>query len=450
VWRLRWHIFILLFLGVLSALGTSESGSFSKRLSMGWPLLTASSAITVLGLFWSREMRLLPVQRHAALRSAWLTAILLPIAIAAGRLLGTLGKLAFGFTVTLNAEMIALTLVWDMAFIGISLTLMQRPDDPWESVKQAFGTLFKSAKLSLMMTWMLAVPLAGPEIVPPSLADVTWLHLIGVVAAIIITVWPLVTDPDQWPSLGVLHDAPRHTPSKPARPDRTNRTFGRLTGMRRLLAGPVGTAALVAFLTLGAGLALIVSLESVTSPFSSAMQDMQFFLMGGPFFLLVLGPFGWANGITPFLRPLKALPVSTMQLVVTITMLPLMMPVFFWILAAAVHIVVGAQGETSWRLGSFALLCGVMTFSGAVHARFNSVVVILAGCFGPVIGVLMLMMSFDKTTVEPVIALWFPIIGLTGVPAAFLLNYWTVTRGSSSSPAYRGIPGASLYRGSRP
>jgi len=68
----------------------------------------------------------------------------------------------------------------------------------------------------------------------------------------------------------------------------------------------------------------------------------------------------------------------------------------------------------------------------------------------PVIGVLTLMMFFDKVAVEPVIAVWFPIVGLIGVPAAFLLNYRTVTRGSSSSAAYRPAPGESLYRGSRP
>ncbi len=450
LWRLRWQLLMLMMGGANSVSTASDPTAFNSRLSMAMPLLFSFAAISTLGFFWSRDVRVLPIPRQAALRSAWLSALALPLAIMIGRIAGVLIHSAFGSTDTLGAEAIGLAAVRDTLFIGINLTNMQRDDEPFESVRMAFSGLRKSGQLLLFALWLLVVPFANPEVTPTSLVDVTWLHVAGVIVAIVIILWPLVTKPDQWPTLGVLHDAARGAAPKATRVDSAPTTFDRLTGMRRLLPGPVGTAALVAFLTMGAGIALIVSLEGVASPFSSAMQDMQFFLIGGPFFLLVLGPFGWANGVTPFLRPLKTLPVSTMRLVVTITMLPLMMPVFFWILAAGVHLAVGQQGDSSWRLGTLALLCGVTALSGAVHARFNSVLVILAGCFGPVIGVLMMMMFFDKTAVEPVIGLWFPVIGLIGVPAAFLLNYWTITRGSSSSPAYRGIPGASLYRGSRP
>jgi len=450
LWRIRWHLLILLFLGAMGALQHSESPFFATRLSMAWPLITAFTAITTLGIFWSRDVRVLPISRCAALRSAWLTALALPVAITTGRLVATLAKLAFGFTVTLGGEAIALLIVWDTIFIGISLALMQRPDDPWESVQQAFANLRRSAKLLVHLGWMLAVPFAGPELVPQSLSDVTWLHLTGVLVGIVITVWPLVTAPDQWPTLGVLYDAPRGTSRKPVRTERTPRGLDRLTGMRRLLPGPVGTAALVAVLTLCASTALTFSLEDVLTPFAAEVNDMAFFLIGGPFFLLILGPVSWGNGLVPFLRRLRALPVSAMQIVVTMTMLPLMMPVFFWTCATAVHLVVGVPGETNWRLESLALLCGVMAFSGAVHARFNSVIVMLAGCGVPILGVMALMEFFDKVAVEPLIAVWFPVIGLVGVPAAFLLNYRTITRGSSSSQVYRPAPGESLYRGGRP
>lgn len=450
VWRLRWQLMILMMGGANSVSTASDPTAFSSRLSMAMPLLFSFASISTLGFFWSRDVRVLPIPRPVALRSAWLSALVLPLAIMIGRTVGVLVHLAFGSTDVLGLQAIGLAAVRDTIFVGVILTIMQGDNEPFESVRETFGVLRKSPKVLLPAFWLLAVPFASPEVTPTSLADVTWLHLAGVIVAIIIILWPLVTKPDQWPALGVLHDAPRNAAARPVRPDTAPHRFDRLKGLRRLLPGAVGTAALVAILTLGAGTALIVSLENVKSPFSSAMQDMHFFMIGGPLFLLILGPFGWANGVTPFLRPLKALPVSAMQIVVALTLLPLMMPVFFWLLAAGVHLAVGAPGDTSWRLEAFALLCGAMAFSGAVYARFNSVIVILAGCSGPVIGVLMLMMFFDKVAIEPVTALWFPILGFIGVPAAFLMNYRTVTRGSSSSPAYRGVPGASLYRGSRP
>lgn len=450
VWRLRWQCLLLMLMGAGSVSTAEDPTHFSARLSTAMPMLFSWAAISTLGFFWGRDVRLLPISRHVALRSAWLSALVLPIAIMIGRSVGVLAHLAFGSTDTLGVDAIGLSAVRDTLYIGINLTNLQRDDEPWKSVHETFRSFRKSGGLFVSLLWMMAVPFASPEVTPTSLADVTWLHLLVLVVGIVITAWPLVTNPDQWPKLGVLYGAPRNAPSEPTRPDTAPHRFDRLKGMRRLLPGPVGTAALVAILTLGAGIALMSLLRGVKNPFTSGMQDMEFFLIGGPLFLLILGPFGWANGVTPFLRPLRALPVSAMQIVLALTLLPLMMPVFFWVLAAGVHLAVGAPGDTNWRLEAFALLCGAMAFSGAVYARFNSVVVILAGCGGPVIGVLMLMMFFDKVAIESVIAVWFPVIGLIGVPAAFLLNYRTVTRGSSSSPAYRGVPGASLYRGSRP
>jgi hypothetical protein len=446
-WRIRLSLFTTVMWG---ALGSIPSTGLDARWKMGIPLVFAAVAITGLGMFWGREVRVLPISRRMALRSAWLAAAALPVAILAGRLIGGLTHVAFDSAAIIDIEAIALASVWHTVFIGMSLTLMQRPDAEWVSVRQAISRTRESGKLVLSLVWMLGVPFASPELVPQSFDDVTWVHLAGVLVGICVTVWPLVTAPDQWPILGVLHDAPSDLLDQPRRFERDYRALDQLAGMRRLLPGPVGTAALVAALTLAASTVLVASLRSLQSPFAAGMPDMEFFLVGGPLFLLVLGPFVWANGLSPYLRRLRALPVSALQIAVTMTMLPVMMPVFFWCLAMAVHLVIGVSGETSWRLGSFLLVSGVMALSGAVHARLNSVGIIAIGWAVPVIGVLTLMMFFDKVAVEPVIAVWFPIVGLIGVPAAFLLNYRTVTRGSSSSAAYRPAPGESLYRGSRP
>lgn len=448
-WRIRRSLLLVVFFG---ASGAMQSTAVGSRMMMAMPLVFASTAIFGLGMFWSRDVRVLPIARRTALRSVWLTALLLPVAIMAGRLVAALAQLAFGSPPAVGFEAIALAAIWDATYIGMSLTMGQLPDTPWTGFREAFGTLRVAGRMLLPMLWM-AVPFFGPELVPQALTDVTWMHMAGALIGAVVTAWPLVMAPDQWPVLGVLHDAPRETAGEPAPTTRDRRAPDRLdrfTGMRRLLPGQVGIAALVAALTSAGSTALIFLLRSVQSPFAAGMSDMEFFLIGGPLFLLMLGPIGWTGGLTPLLRRLKSLPVSAMQLAVTMTTLPLMTPVFFWVLATGIHLSVGAPGDANWRLGSLVLLCGILALSGALHARFKSHIVMMAGAMAPVFGVLTLMMFFDKVTVEPVIAFWFPAVGVIGVPAAFLLNYRTVTRGSSSSATYRPAPGEALYRGGRP
>lgn len=449
VWRIRWSLLPLVFFGASGAIQSTVVGT---RLMMGMPLMFAATAISGLGMFWSRDVRVLPIPQRVALRSAWLSAVALPVAIMTGRLVAALTQLAFGSALTVSFETMGLAAVWDATYIGMSLAIGQLPDTPWTGLRQAFGTLRVAGRMLLSVLWLI-VPFAGPELVPQAVVDVGWMHIAGVLVGVVVTAWPLVAKPDQWPMLGVLHDAPREGGVEPARREHKHRAFDRLdrfVGMRRLLPGQVGTAVLVSGLTLAASTALTFSLRSVQSPFAAGMGDMEFFLIGGPLFLLMLGPIGWTGGLTPVLRRLKSLPVSAMQIAVTMTSLPLMTPLFFWIFAIGVHLFVGVPGDGSWRLGSFALLCGILALSGALHARFKSHIVMMVGSMAPAFGVLTLMMFFDKVAVEPVIAFWFPVVGLIGVPSAFLLNYWTVTRGSSSSAAYRPGPGGALYRGGRP
>jgi len=452
VWRIRWH---LLLLPLVGANWVIQSEGFGARFAMAMPLLFATAAFTTLGMFWSRDVRVLPIPRRVALRSAWLTALALPFAIMTGRLAALLVQLAIGSTLTRSVEAIALAALWDAVYFGVSLTVYQAQDIPWTSLRHVFGNLRVAFSTLVPMLW-LATPFAGPELVPQSLGDVTWLHVAGVIVGAVVTIWPLMTTPDQWPSLGILHDAdrdPEATP-KPVRIERPHRLLDRLAGMRRLLPGPAGVAALVATLALAMSVVIGIVRGALHSPFAADMNNMEFFLIGGPFFLLFFGPFtmmlastGLAPSLTPFLRRLRALPVSTMQLAVTMTMLPLMMPVFFWLLAFAIHVVIGASGGAHWRLGSVALLCGVMAFITAVHARVNSPFVMLPMQLLPLIGVFAVMAFFEKDAVGPMIDFWFPLVGLIGVPLAFLLNYRTVTRASSSAPAYRPAPGESLYRG---
>jgi hypothetical protein len=446
LWRIRWHLMLLVFFG---ANGAIQSTGIGARFGMVMPLVFATVSVFTLGMFWSREVRVLPIARCVALRSAWLAALALPVAIMTGRLLAALVQFVLGFALTRDVETIALAALWDAVYIGMSLTLAQWPDTPWRGVRESFGNLRGAGRILVAMVW-LAVPLARPELVPQSLGHVTWLHVAGILLGVVVTAWPLMTAPDQWPSFGVLHDAARDTGVEPVRAERRERWLDRLVGMRRLWPGQIAGAAIVSLLTLAASTAIVASRRSLQSPFAANTTDVEFFLIGGPLFLLILGPFGWASGLTPLLRRLKSLPVSARQIAVTITALPLMTPMFFWTFAMGIHLAVDAPADGSWRLGSLSFLCGVMALSGAVNARLNSAVFTMVGSFAPMLGVLIVMTSFGKVTAGSIIASAFPLVGLIGVPAAFLLNYRTVTRGFSSSATYRAAPGESLYRGGRP
>lgn len=439
LWRVRWHLGFVCFLG---ANGSYAEG-FMARFMMAMPILSAFTGLTGLGLFWTRDVRVLPIPQRVALRSAWVAALGFPAAIMTGRLLVVAIQLVLGATVTRGVENIALAAIWDSAFVGVSLAIMQRDDVPWNGVRNALrqGGYVKTL---LPMLWIV-MPFAAYDLIPRAVADANWLHVAGLVVSVVITVWPLVAAPDRWPTLGILHDTPRPSTAPPSTIDKAS-VLDRLMGMRRLLPGPVGSAALIAAVTLVASTALTVSLEDTPSLFSAGTTEMEFFLIGGPFFLLLLGPLGWANGLVPFLRSLKTLPISAMRLVVTMTVLPLMMPLFYWTLATGTHLLFGAPGGTLWRLGSFALLGGVFALSAAVYARLNSALVVAVGWFVPVVGAFLLML-IDKSGVNAFIAIWFPVIGAAGVSAAFLLNYRTITRSVSSSAVYRPPPGAALYRG---
>lgn len=101
LWRIRWFLALLTFMGANGAFQTTGIGA---RFTMAVPLLFATSAISMLGMFWSRDVRVLPIQRRVALRSAWLAAAVFPLAIMAGRLLVAAVQVAFGFTVTRDLE----------------------------------------------------------------------------------------------------------------------------------------------------------------------------------------------------------------------------------------------------------------------------------------------------------------------------------------------------------
>lgn len=305
LWRVWWFLPQLVFLGLVGAYLTNSVGA---RMSGGFALMMTASSLSMLGMFWSREVRVLPIRPETALRSVWCTAMFFPAAILLGRLLAILN---------------------------------------------------------------------------------------------------------------------------------------------RLLPNQVLNAVIVSALTLAASTAVSVGLRGeLRSPFDTRVSDVEFLLIGGPLFLLLLGPVWMGTGLTPFLRRLKAMPISARRVVLTMTALPLMTPLLFWVAAGAVHLTIDTPGPGNWRPGALLFLCGVLALASALIARFNSAIATGIGGVFPLVGILVLMMFFDNSAIEPVIAVVLPAVGLAGLSAALLLNYHTITRASSHAAAYRppGMPIGQVMR----
>lgn len=288
-----------------------------------------------------------------------------------------------------------------------------------------------------VLLWI-AVPVAIPELVPRSFAAVTWLHVVFGIAGLVAATWPVLVTRNQWPSLGVIHERqrlaePRRVPPKPA-----DRWLDRLRGISRLLPGQLAGAVIVSLLALGAFIAIAAGVRGdIRSPFDAGVSDLEFLLVGGPFVLMLLGPVGIGTGLSPFLRRLKAMPISAKRLIVTMTALPLVTPMLYWLCAGAAHLVLAGPAAADWRPGLLLFLCGVLALASALATRFNSAISTFAAAFVPFAGLMAMMTMFDKNAIEPLFAIFLPVVGLAGLFSAVLLNHHTVTRASSRAAAYR-------------
>jgi hypothetical protein len=433
VWRVRWPLVNLFALG---AIGAAVSSGPSHRITSAMALMTAGGSLLTLGTFWARELRVLPLVADTALRSAWCTVMVFPVAIMAGRLLVVLGASLVGGSTGMTMESVVLHATFDVIYVGVSFWLHQRADSPWTGLRQLLDPREALGMLGIFV-WM-AVPFATPELVPRSLADLTWLHMAFGIAGLVAATWPVLVTKNEWPSLGIVHERQHLAPPARVPPKRTDRWLDRLRGISRLLPGQFLGAVVVSLLALGAFIAIAAGLRGdIRSPFDTGVSDLEFLFVGGPVVLMLLGPVGIGSGLSPFLRRLKAMPITANRLILTMTGMSLVTPMLYWLCAGVAHLVLAGPAPADWRLGVLLFLSGILALGSALVTRFNSAAGPIAAAGLPFGGLMVAMMMFDKNEIELVFALLLPGVGLAGLVAAFLLNHHTVTRLSSHAAAYR-------------
>ncbi|HQX83527.1 MAG TPA: hypothetical protein PKW63_17295, partial [Vicinamibacterales bacterium] len=185
LWRVRWLLPQLLLTGGMSAASEGVSHRFMSGLALG----SAGSLLLTLGLFWSRELRVLPLVAETALRSAWYTVMIFPAVIMAARLLVVLGGPLVGLAPSMTMEGVMLRATFDAIYIGVSVWLHQRADTPWTGPRQLLDPREALGIFGIVL-W-LAAPFAAPELVPRSLAGVTWLHIVFGFAGLVVATWPV-------------------------------------------------------------------------------------------------------------------------------------------------------------------------------------------------------------------------------------------------------------------
>jgi hypothetical protein len=172
-------------------------------------------------------------------------------------------------------------------------------------------------------------------------------------------------------------------------------------------------------------------------PMSLAWRDTEFLVLGGPVFLAIAGPLAWGNGLTPWLRRLKVLPLSTRALVGIATLLPCRTVVAVWILAASVHVAKTGGAPETLRLGALCSACGVYALCAALVMRARHVGAVSAVMFLPFIIVFLLLTAFKWMGFQLWTDALLPVIGVLTGAAAVAVNHRTLNYSSSQAAVYR-------------
>ena len=188
------------------------------------------------------------LDRSSAASDVYKRQMIFPAVIMAARLLVVLGGPLVGLAPSMTMEGVMLRATFDAIYIGVSVWLHQRADTPWTGPRQLLDPREALGIFGIVL-W-LAAPFAAPELVPRSLAGVTWLHIVFGFAGLVVATWPVLVTKNQWPSLGIIHERQPLAPPTRVPPKSTDRWIDRLRGMSRLLPGQLASAVVIALLSL--------------------------------------------------------------------------------------------------------------------------------------------------------------------------------------------------------
>lgn len=419
--RLRREMWVVSMIGVGGMLTSSPMGA---RMNAAMGALVVAGACTTLGLFWGREMRVLPITPRNGRRSAWIAIIGMVAALQCVRLITFVLLWAFGedWSGSTASTLVALA-VFDLLYVSGSFTIYDRPDPVTPAVK--------ALRLAAVVLWVL-LPFAAPEVIPRDLDAFSWWNWLALAGLAGLALRPLLVDLDEWPRLGIVRDGP---PRDPVPSPRRLSTFERLSGFWRLAPGwtlePL-VLAMLAVAPMAFGL-----FRMSEAPMSLAWPDTEFLVLGGPIFLAIAGPLAWGSGLTPWLLRLKVLPVSARVLTAMATLLPCRAVIAVWLLAAALHVAKTGEAPETFRLGALFAACGVYALCAALAMRVRNAGAITAVTFLPFVIVFLLLTTFEWMGFQLWTDALLPVIGFLTGASALMVNYRSFNYSSSQAVVYR-------------
>lgn len=459
--RTRLSVLPMLFIAVA---GVSATG-VSSRLNTAMVSMFSVNVMSTIGLFWSREIRSLPINPRDARNAAFLAVMSVPVLVLLIRLVwwtvGTSWNFWPGHQIPL--ESVFLRSAFEILFVSANFTLTDRSLEPYQPGKG----LRTFASAVLYAPWFF-LPFAAPEIIPLSLGSFAWYNWVALAVMATMAARPLFTDRDEWPRLGVIHEAGRLQSKAPPMPpvpidtpitlpkdaklpwwaritvflllgDNTrHRLRDSATGFRRIVPGLLGTAAAqAAVASLVIPVVAYFSPKPLPPPMIADMSDGRFAFVSGLFVLMMIPP-GFASGLQPWLRRLRVLPVPTSTLVTLNTIAPWRSLAFLWCFACLVHVARTWTAPETLRLDVLVAACGVASLTAALMTRLRSHVTIMIAFTFPLLAFLAFELLNDRFDLAGV---WqpehLPVLGVVALLAAVALNHHTFTRSSSSARVYR-------------
>jgi hypothetical protein len=387
----------------------------------GFPpvVFALTGAAMALGVFWSRETRVLPLSRQELWRMTWCTAVVVPmVTFTAIRLMAV------------ELEAVVVQAAFEFVYLGIAVAGM-----PWLMVGGASARrserMVNHGLFVAMLGWFLLPFLIGR--LPTTFADMPAWGLVLLGCGLLVAITPLFRTPRSIGrrSHGVANAKVR-TPGGPA-------TLDWLSGLTRLVPGQLGAA--LAFGSFALGVELLPMLIFDGPPSGRSWRDVTGLLpfapghtnsdvlmkSGAAFYMVAFVPSGW----TDWLRQLKCLPLARWQLVALVSSGPATTAVVFWAALWVVHmLVVGGAAPAELRGGLFVFVVGLGALLNAVRIRRRGFTLLV---LVPVV--------FLAPRAPQLInsALGLPALGLLMFISAIALNHRTITRATSSSNTYRPI-----------
>lgn len=376
-----------------------------------------TGAAMALGVFWSRETRVLPLSRQELWRMTWCTAVVVPMVIfTAIRLMAV------------ELEAVVVQAAFEFVYLGIAVAGI-----PWLMVGGASARrserMVNHGLFVAMLGWFLLPFLIGR--LPPTFAATRVWGLVLLGCGLLGAVTPLFRTPR---SIGRrshgIANAKVRTPRGPA-------TLDWLSGLTRLVPGQLGAALGICLFAVGVELLPMLIFDG--PPSGRPWKDVTGLLLFAPghtnsdvlmksaaaLYMVAFVPTGWSN----WLRQLKCLPLATWQLVSLLSCGPAMTAVVFWAVLWVINALSSGAAPAELRGGLFMFVVGLGTLLNAVWIRRRGFALL----------VLVPVVFLAPRAPELINSLGLPALGLLMFISAIALNHRTITRATSSSNTYRPI-----------